>query len=101
MARSEAIRIAHELLSESQFNVAQRGVRAAFGVAPPALLASGARHYSLIKAADLLGIGRENLQAQHVLVEACSAFKIVHVKRRLDHAVELRQRRAHLHITTY
>src|ERR1051326_519965 len=59
--RAEAIRTTHDLLSESEFNLAQRGGHAAFGVAPPVLLVSGARHYSLIRAADILGIGRENL----------------------------------------
>jgi len=72
LARSEAIRAAHELLSESDFNLAHRGVRAAFGVRPPALLVSGARHYSLIKAADLLGIGRENL----IVVDLDSMFRL-------------------------
>ncbi len=72
LARSEAIRTAHELLSESEFNMAHRGVRAAFGVRPPALLVSGARHYSLIKAADLLGIGRENL----IVVDLDSMFRL-------------------------
>jgi glutamate/tyrosine decarboxylase-like PLP-dependent enzyme len=72
LARSEAIRAAHELLSESQFSLAQSGVRAAFEVAPPALLVSGARHYSLIKAADLLGIGRKNL----ILVDLDSMFRL-------------------------
>jgi len=72
LARSEAIRAAHEMLSESQFSLAQRGVRAAFGVAPPALLVSGARHYSLIKAADLLGIGRENL----ILIDLDPMFRL-------------------------
>jgi glutamate/tyrosine decarboxylase-like PLP-dependent enzyme len=72
MARSKAIRTAHELLSESEFNLAQCGARAAFCVAPPALLVSAARHYSLIKAADLLGIGRENL----ILVDLDEMFRL-------------------------
>ena len=52
--------------------MAHRGGRAAFGVAPPALLVSGARHYSLVKAADMLGIGRENL----ILVDLDSMFRL-------------------------
>jgi len=72
LGRAEAIRKTHDLLSESEFNLAQRGGRAAFGVAPPALFVSGARHYSLIKAADILGIGRENL----VLVDVDSMFRL-------------------------
>ena len=62
MAHSEAIRCAHDLLSESQFNVAHHGPRAAYGVRPPVLLVSGARHYSVTKAADVLGLGRQNVR---------------------------------------
>ena len=61
LAHSEAIRIAHELLSDSKYSVAHHGTGAAYGVRPPVLLVSGARHYSITKAADLLGIGRENI----------------------------------------
>src|ERR1041384_164952 len=72
LGRAEAIRTTHDLLSGSEFNLAQRGGRAAFGVAPPVLLVSGARHYTLIKSADIPGIGRENL----VLVDFDPMFRL-------------------------
>lgn len=72
LARSEAIRSAHELLRESRFSVAHHGTSAAYAVRSPVLLVSGARHYSVTKAADLLGIGRENI----LLVDVDSHFRL-------------------------
>ncbi len=72
LARSEAVRAAHELLSQSSYSVAHAGTHAAYGVRPPVLLVSGALHYSVIKAADLLGIGRENI----VLVDVDARFRL-------------------------
>ncbi len=72
LAHSEAVHCAHALLQESEFNVGQHGPHAAYGVRPPALLVSGARHYSLTKAADVLGIGRQNV----VLVDADPLFRM-------------------------
>ncbi|HVN27371.1 MAG TPA: pyridoxal-dependent decarboxylase, partial [Candidatus Binataceae bacterium] len=61
MAHSEAIRCAHQLLTESEYSIAHHGPRAAYSVRPPVLLVSDARHYSIGKAADVLGIGRKNV----------------------------------------
>ncbi|MBZ5602570.1 MAG: hypothetical protein LAO79_09710 [Acidobacteriia bacterium] len=61
MAHSEAIRCAHELISESEFSIPHHGPRAAYGVRPPVILVSDSRHYSIGKAADVLGIGRRNI----------------------------------------
>jgi len=61
LAHSEAIRCAHELLTQSEFSIAHHGPRAAYGVRPPALLVSDSRHYSIGKAADVLGLGRRNV----------------------------------------
>ena len=61
LAHSEAIRCAHELCAESEFNIAHQGPRAAYAIRPPVLLVSDARHYSITKAADILGIGRGNI----------------------------------------
>jgi glutamate/tyrosine decarboxylase-like PLP-dependent enzyme len=72
LARSEAVHTAHTLLTQNRFSVAHAGTAAAFGVRPPKLLVSGARHYSIIKAADLLGIGRENI----VLVDVDGRFRM-------------------------
>ena len=72
LARSEAVRAAHQLLSESSYSVAHHGTSAAYSVRRPALLVSGARHYSVTKAADLLGVGRENV----VLVDVDARFRM-------------------------
>lgn len=72
LAHSEAIRVAHELISNSKYSVAHHGTSAAYGVRPPVLLVSGARHYSITKAADLLGIGRENI----LLVDVDEHFRM-------------------------
>lgn len=72
LAHSEAIRVAHELLRDSRYSIAHQGAGAAYGVRPPVLLVSGARHYSITKAADLLGIGRENI----VLVDVDEHFRM-------------------------
>ena len=72
MAHHEAIRCAHQLLAESEFHIAQRGSRAAYAVRQPVLLVSDARHYSIAKAADLLGIGRSNV----VLVDTDATFRM-------------------------
>ena len=72
LARSEAVRAAHDLLRESPFSVAHHGTSAAYAVRPPMLLVSGARHYSVTKVADLLGIGRENI----LIVDVDARFRL-------------------------
>jgi glutamate/tyrosine decarboxylase-like PLP-dependent enzyme len=69
---SEGVRVAHELIRDSKYSVAHQGTSAAYGVRPPVLLVSGARHYSITKAADLLGIGRENI----MLVDVDERFRM-------------------------
>src|SRR5581483_10224755 len=61
LAHHEAIRCAHELISDSEYSIPHHGPRACYGVRPPVLLASDARHYSIGKAADVLGIGKRNV----------------------------------------
>ncbi len=61
LGHTEAVRCAHQILSESEFSIAHHGPRAAYGVRPPVILVSDARHYSIGKAADILGIGRRNV----------------------------------------
>jgi len=57
---AEIARKAWEWLDESPFSL-RRGVAKCFSTYPPAVLATGAAHYSLKKAVDLLGIGWEGL----------------------------------------
>jgi tyrosine decarboxylase len=61
LTHPDSIRTVHEWLAESEFSLGNHGTRAAFGVRPPVLLVSDAFHYSIPKAADVLGIGRENV----------------------------------------
>jgi len=72
LARSEAVRVTHQLLAETRFSIESQGAAAAYALHPPALLVSGARHYSITKAADVLGIGRENV----VLVDVDERFRM-------------------------
>jgi len=52
---------AWKLLGESGFSIAHGGVAKCFHAAPPAIFVSGAAHYSVEKAADVLGIGKNNV----------------------------------------
>ena len=54
---------------------------AAYGVLPPVIVVSGARHYSITKAADLLGIGRDHV----VLVDVDHRFRmdVAHLQNQL------------------
>jgi glutamate/tyrosine decarboxylase-like PLP-dependent enzyme len=72
LAHSEAIRCAHDLIAESEFSIAHHGPRAAYSIRPPVLLVSDARHYSIGKAADVLGIGRSNVK----LIDVDAMFRL-------------------------
>jgi glutamate/tyrosine decarboxylase-like PLP-dependent enzyme len=72
LARHEAIRVACQLTSESEFSIPHHGAHTAFGLRPPVIFAAGTRHYSLTKAVNLLGLGKENL----ILVETDSLFRM-------------------------
>ncbi len=61
VAARVAIQKAPELLAASGFSIPHNGTTACYQVRPPAIFVSGAKHYSIMKAADLLGIGRENV----------------------------------------
>ncbi|MBS1827090.1 MAG: hypothetical protein JST93_17360 [Acidobacteria bacterium] len=61
-----------ELLEESPFSIPHHGTQACYGVAPPALFVAGTRHYSVSKAADLLGIGKKNV----ILVDVDAMFRV-------------------------
>jgi glutamate/tyrosine decarboxylase-like PLP-dependent enzyme len=59
---AEAARRAWEMLEQSGYSLNHSGVSACFQQWPPVFFVSGAAHYSLSKAADLLGIGRNNIE---------------------------------------
>ena len=61
-----------ELLAATGFSIPHNGVTGCYQVRPPAIFVSSAKHYSLTKAADVLGIGRDNV----VLVEVDGLFRM-------------------------
>lgn len=72
LSRQVAIEKAPELLAASGFSISHCGVAGCYQLRPPVLFVSAAKHYSLYKAADLLGIGRENV----VLVDVDDRFRM-------------------------
>jgi glutamate/tyrosine decarboxylase-like PLP-dependent enzyme len=67
-----AIQKTPELLAASGLSLADSGAAACYAVRPPAIFVSAAKHYSIYKAADLLGIGRENV----ILVDVDGLFRM-------------------------
>ena len=59
---SEAARQAWDLLEQSGFSMTHSGVMSCFQKLPPVIFVSGAAHYSVSKAADVLGIGKNNIE---------------------------------------
>ncbi len=53
----EAIRLAVEYLEETGVHIARKGSSACYAIARPVLFVAGTRHYSVQKAANVLGIG--------------------------------------------
>jgi glutamate/tyrosine decarboxylase-like PLP-dependent enzyme len=72
LPEADATRRAWESISETGFGIAHNGAAACFSLCPPALFVSGSAHYSLSKAADLLGIGRDHL----VFVDVDRTFRM-------------------------
>lgn len=61
-----------ELLAATGYCIPHNGVAAAYKLRPPAIFVSSAKHYSVTKTADLLGVGRENV----ILVEVDGLFRM-------------------------
>lgn len=72
LSDSDAVARAWELVRESGLSLAGHGALPCYQKWPPALFVSGTAHYSLLKAADVLGIGRENV----ILVDVDRAFRM-------------------------
>lgn len=68
---SEASKSALSLLSTSPYSL-NKGISKVMQEFPPVLFVSGTAHYSIQKAADLLGIGRDNIE----LIEMDASFRI-------------------------
>ena len=61
-----------ELLAETGLSVPHNGTAGCFAKWPPAIFVSGAAHYSISKAANVLGLGSENV----VLVDVDGLFRM-------------------------
>jgi len=72
VSREVAIQKTPELLAASGFSLPHSGTATCYAVRPPAIFVSAAKHYSIYKAADLLGIGRENV----ILVDVDGLFRM-------------------------
>jgi glutamate/tyrosine decarboxylase-like PLP-dependent enzyme len=72
IAETDAIARAWDLIKESGYSIASHGTTPCYQVWPPAVFASGAVHYSLLKSADVLGIGKENV----ILVDVDRHFRM-------------------------
>ncbi len=70
--REIAIAKTPELLAATGLSIAHSGTAACYKLRPPAIFVSAAKHYSIYKAADLLGIGRENV----ILVDVDGRFRM-------------------------
>lgn len=73
---------AYRLLQGSQYGL-NRGIAELFQQFPPTLLVSGTAHYSIQKAADILGIGKDNIQ----MIKTDSSFRmdVAHLRVKLEH----------------
>jgi glutamate/tyrosine decarboxylase-like PLP-dependent enzyme len=71
MSASGASDPAWELLKASPYSLS-KGTGSIFSRHPPVIFVSGAAHYSILKAADVLGIGKDNV----VLVKMDSMFRM-------------------------
>ena len=72
LSRADAIARMGGFLASTGYSVPHNGTAACFAKSPPAIFVSGTKHYSIYKAADLLGIGRENV----ILVDVDGLFRM-------------------------
>jgi len=72
LSRADAIERTGGLLASTGYSIPHNGTAACFAKRPPAIFVSSTKHYSIYKAADLLGIGRENV----ILVDVDGLFRM-------------------------
>ncbi|MBK9170683.1 MAG: hypothetical protein IPM24_24910 [Bryobacterales bacterium] len=74
------------LIEETGMAIAAAGTAPCYAVAPPALFVAGTAHYSIVKAADVLGIGRD----QVFLVDVDRMFRMDmrHLESQVDLALD-------------
>jgi len=81
-------RIAWRYLNETRYALA-RGAGTCFAEFPPAILAAGTRHYSVAKAADVIGVGQSNLIS--VRTDGCFRLDVEDLRRRLLELIQARR----------
>jgi glutamate/tyrosine decarboxylase-like PLP-dependent enzyme len=81
----EASDRAWKLLRTSKYSLS-KGTGELFAKFPPVIFVSGAAHYSVVKAADVLGIGKDNV----IIAKMNSMFRLdVHdLEKRIKHALD-------------
>ena len=72
LSRADTIARTAGFLASTGYSIPHNGTAACFTKRPPAIFVSSAKHYSIYKAADLLGIGRENV----ILVDVDCQFRM-------------------------
>lgn len=72
ISKADAIARIGGLLGSTGYSIPHNGTAGCFSKRPPAIFVSSAKHYSIYKAADLLGIGRENV----ILVDVDENFRM-------------------------
>ena len=72
LSRADSVTRIGGLLASTGFSIPHNGTAACFAKRPPAIFVSSAKHYSVYKAVDLLGIGRDNV----ILVDVDGLFRM-------------------------
>lgn len=86
VSQEEAATRAWNLIHQSKYSIAASGVSQCYAIAEPAVFVSGATHYSIEKAADILGIGRAHVY----LVDIDDRFRldVGDLRKKLAHAIQ-------------
>ncbi len=80
----DATKEAYDLLKASPYHLSN-GVGQLFSEFPPVIFVSGTGHYSIEKAADILGIGKRNIE--FVLMDSSLRMDISDLEKRIRHAL--------------
>lgn len=80
----EAGNKAHFLLQQSKYSL-NKGFGKIFSEFPPVIFVSGTAHYSISKAADILGIGKENIEI--VRIDSQYRLNVEHLEQKINHSI--------------
>lgn len=84
----EASERAYDLLKSSPYHL-NNGVAELFSRFPPVIFVSGTKHYSIDKAADILGIGRGNIRL--VYMDSSFRMDISDLEKKIQHALSQKE----------